>query len=406
MRHKPNFRLKSLLSFGLALLPLSQAYAIVYQGPLVVNDAWVKLNGNIVTGNYQGTASAPAITISTAAPITIVNSNVTGPGDLIYGSNVNLTVIDTTGIATNPNVSGLQKGMFVHVQSAVSLLVENNNVTGTRFGVYVNVYAGNFTHTQTIKIMNNVINNIDARPSNGNGGYVTTGEYNGHAFQLNGVHSVPDMEIGWNQVINVPGQSQCSDIINIYQSSGTAASHLLIHDNYLQGAFPANPGTANKYTGGGIITDGSAKDTVATATAFVDVYRNQVVSSANYGIAIAAGHDNNYFTNTVVSSGYLPGNVFMPMSFGNGVNNFNNYQQPATVFYNNIMQNNNPIGFIASTSTGAPRRSDYFLPGQTGNTNISFIPNDSTNPTMTDEANQLSLWRQKLKTNKVILGLK
>lgn len=403
MKYNAILTSRQLMCLAVLALPIS-ANAITYQSPIVVDNNYVSQHGSIITGNYQGTINTPAITVTAGTPVTIINSNVTGPGDLIYGDGVDLTVINTTGVGTNPGQSGVQKGFFVHIEQAVNVLVENNTTTGSRFAVYINRYVGNFTHTQNIQILNNVVNNIDARPSTGSG-YVTSGEYNGHAFQLNNVIGVPNIVIAWNQVINKPRQSQVSDIINIYESSGTSASHILIHDNYLQGAYPANPGT-DRYTGGGIITDGQTSDTLANATGFVDVYNNQIVSTANYGISIAAGHDNNFYNNTIISSGYLSDGSFIPMTFSNGINNYNNYNQPSSVCFNNIAQANNPVGLIASTlGTNAPRRSDYYLPNQTTNNNVSFVPYSNSSPTIADEQAQLVLWQAKLRFHKMKVGV-
>jgi hypothetical protein len=387
---------------ALAALPNAHAAAITYQGPLVVNAAYIAAHGNVITGNYQGTTAAPAINVTVSTPVTIQNCNVTGPGDLIYGAGVNITVKNCTGISTNPNISGRQKGMFLHVEGAYNVDMENNTLTGPSFGVYINSYKGNHSTSQTIVITHNIMNNIDGRPSNGNGGYATSGQWNSHAIQLNQVQGVPYIRIGWNQVINVPFQSQCSDLINIFKSSGTSASHMMVRDNYLQGAFPANPGV-DAYTGGGIITDGGATDTPATATSFVEVYSNQIVASANYGISIAAGHDIQMYDNRVVSSGYTTSGAFYPETFANGINNYNNYGQPSTVMFNDTTYNN-VSGLIKKSSTGGPVRSDWYLPNQSTNTNTSYQPNNSNTPSITDEAAELTAWEAKVKADNQQIG--
>ena len=35
------------------------------------------------------------------------------------------------------------------------------------------------------------------------------------------IFSVPNVNIGWNQIVNTEGKSDVSDVINIYDSSGT-----------------------------------------------------------------------------------------------------------------------------------------------------------------------------------------
>jgi hypothetical protein len=397
-----NSQRAKLAAIILSLFPLTSAYAIHYQGPLVVNDAYVKKHGRVIVGNFQGTINTPALTISTSYPVLITDSNFIGPGDLIYAAGASITVTNSTGTGTNPNVAGTQKGDFLHTESAISVNAMNNTVTGTRFGFYIHNYTG-ATSGVTINVSNNVINNIDARPSNGNGGYVTSGEWNGHAIQLNLVQSVPNITIAWNQVINTPFQSQCSDIINMFQSSGTSASPILIHDNYLQGAFPADPGP-DHYSGGGIITDGTAKDTLATATAFVQMFNNQVVATANYGLSIASGHDNSIYNNRVVSSGFTTNGAFYAMPFGNGLNNYNNYGQPANILFNNIAYNN-VSGLIRKNSAGALMRSDWYLPSQTTNTNVNYQPNNTATPTPADESAEFTSWLSKLVANHITIGV-
>jgi hypothetical protein len=390
----------------LAASPLAHAKDFKnYNKPLVVDNAFVQANGNVITGDFVGTTSTPALTITATTPVTVVNSTVTGPADLIYGDGIYLTLLNTIGTGTNPNVYGSQKGRFLHIEQVGSLDMENCTVTGTSFGVYINRYVGNFTHSQGIRIINNIINNVDGRLSDGNGGYIPDGDYNAHAFQLNQVVAVPYVEIAWNQVINTPFQSSVNDQINIYVSSGTKENPIRIHDNYLQGAYPANPGV-DSYSGGGIITDGGTNDTATSATSWVNIYNNQVVSTANYGISIAAGNNNNAYKNRVVSSGFISTGAFIPMTYSNGLNNYNNYNQPATTFFNNLVQNN-LAGLIAGTSGSpkTPRRSDHYLPGQGSSVpNTWWLPDDAAHPTLADEGNELSLWNKKLKANKMLLG--
>ena len=89
--------------------------------------------------------------------------------------------------------------------------------------------------------------------SDGQGGFLPAQRIPGHFIQLNDVSVTGTADISWNQVIDSPGQASVEDIIDIYDSQGSAANPIDIHDNYLQGAFSAG---STGYTGGGIMTEG------------------------------------------------------------------------------------------------------------------------------------------------------
>jgi parallel beta-helix repeat protein len=390
---------------ALTILPASAAYAIHYSGPIYVDANYVKKHGNVITGNYQGTTTLPAVTISNATgSIVVANCNLTGPGDMIYIVNSNVSVTGTTAVGSNPNIAGTAKGMFVHAINPVNLSVTNNNVSDVSYGVYVSGYSGNYAVGQTISILNNKFSNIDGRPSNGSGGYVTTGSYNAHGIQLNNIHGLAHMVVAWNEIDNVPFQSQSAEVIETIDVSGICASHLAIHDNYVQGAYPADPGV-DAYSGGGILINGTATDTATTASAFTDILNNQVVSTANVGIAIAAGHDNTVSGNRVVSSGYVATGTTKLIAFSSaiGMYNWNYYNQAVTVFFNNMITNN-VVGLIRKSSTGVPQRADTWLPGQTGGTNTSFLPYTSTSPTLANETTEYQTWLQKLANQNQLVG--
>jgi len=393
--------------FCISSLLTASLQAISYSGPLIVDDNYVNSYGNIIIGNFAGTITQPAITINTTKMITIINSNVQGPGDLISASNgaANVQVINTNGFGTNPNVRGVAKGRFVRVELAVNVLVKNCIIQGLRMGAYVNRYQGNFTQKQTIKFLNNRVINIDGRVSDGNNGYLLTGGIpTSHAFQFNAIYNVGYTEIAWNEIINQPGSSYVTDVINVFNSSGTSSSHIAIHDNYVQGAYPVNPGVDTSFVGGGIICDGQTNDP-RIATAFVDIYNNQVVATANYGIAIASGHDNQVYSNRIVSSGVLPNGKLYASRFAQGMYNWNALNQPSNVFYNNLMRDNNPVGLIRPDPQGKPQRADWWFPGQRNNANnINWQPNTNQSPTLANEAQEYQLWLAKVKNNKQIIG--
>ena len=134
-----------------------------------------------------------------------------------------------------------------------------------------------------------------------------------------------------------PYNSAVEDNINMYLSSGTRASPLLIHDNYIRGGYPSLPVTQS-YSGGGVITDGNTKST-SNGTAYVNIYNNQTVATTNYGVAVAAGHDNSLYEDRAVNAGILTdGHVSSQMTVTQGSIVYNSattlYHQTVTVTNN------------------------------------------------------------------------
>ncbi|MGA2582041.1 MAG: hypothetical protein ABSG31_02095 [Tepidisphaeraceae bacterium] len=256
--------------------------------------------GGTYSGNFQN------ITVATAQPVIIENCTLRGPGPLISTSvsGVHLTIRNCSGFGENPNITGKSKGGFLDAYQPASLDIEHNRIEGIGgYGINVNEYARDANAGDTIKILYNELHDIDGRFSDGNGGWQNSGDPTPHAIILQHVHGVAGIEIGWNQIINEPGSSYVNDVINIFESSGTRDSHLMIHDNYIQGLYAIDP--LKEYDSGcGIITDGS--NDPAIATAFVEIANNQVISTGNGGICIAAGHDNVLHNNRILSAGRLP----------------------------------------------------------------------------------------------------
>jgi hypothetical protein len=383
---------------------------VIYQPPIVVDSNYIKTNGSVIIGNYQGTATQAAITITTTSPVTITNSKLQGPGNLIQATSggANITVKNTQGFATNPNVKGAVKGIFLYVSSFTNINMQNNNITGARIGFYCGSYVGNKTSANTLVIDNNVFMNMDARPSNGINGYISSGQYNGQAIHLGGITNVPGIDIGWNEITNTAGQSATGANIELNETSGTPSSPINIHNNFISGAFPTLPGM-DLYGFGAILVNGASGDTPTTTSSFVNINNNRIVATANYGIAIEAGHDISVNNNRVISSGFLPdGKTFYPMStYGNaaGAVNINQYNLPTTVFFNNSVSNN-VLGLIKNDGKGNPVRSDWNLPGQGGivSGNADYTPFDNADPTVYAENMEYSDWLQSTHLNNMLIG--
>jgi hypothetical protein len=375
---------------------------IEWSGPLTIT------KGGTYSGNWRSiNPQTAAVTIATAAPVVIQNSYMSSPADLIedpvYGSN--LTVKNVIGIGVNPNVPGQANGLFVDAQNPVLLDVEHCYFENVRFGVYVRGYSGNRNGAETVIILNNRGRNILGLESNGNNGYLP-GETNwqwAHAFQLGNMASVPGIQIAWNEIVNYPYQSLVNENINMFDSGGTASSPALIHDNYIQGAYPYNP-PVDSYNGGGFTTDGSGSDTVQTASAFNSIYNNQFVGTVNIGLEIGAGHDNVAYNNKVVSSGLLANGTEIPaqnvgISVYDGYGNINNGSM-----YNNNMYGNT-VGWMcwASRCAWDGYRNDKYFP-----LNSSYYdtnPSISANPiTLEAEDSEYPAWLAKISANGMVVG--
>jgi hypothetical protein len=375
---------------------------IQWSGPINITQ------GGTYSGNWKSTnPKTAAVTISTTQPVIIQNSYVTGPADLIddpdYGNN--LTVKNVIGIGVNPNVSGQAYGVFVDAQNSVLLDVQNSYFENVRFGVYLRGYTGNRNGTQTITILNNRGRNILGVESNGNNGSLP-GETNyqwAHAFQLSDAYGVPGIKIAWNEIVNYPSQSLVNENISMFDSGGTSSSPALIHDNYVQGAYPYNP-AVDTYNGGGFTTDGSASDTVQTASAFNNIYSNQFVDTVNMGIEIGTGHDNAAYNNRAISAGLLPNGTHIP-SQNVGLTLYDVYGNVAKgSMYNNNMYNNT-VGWMcwaARCAWDGYRADDYFP------INPSYYGTNqpiSTNPiTLAMESTEYQTWLTKISSNNQAIG--
>lgn len=274
----------------------------VFGPPLVIT------KGGIYSGAYESTVpTQSAITVKTAEPVIIENATLRGRGFLISGWGVNLTVRNVEGETLLPNVSGWSKGRAINVEEVRSLTAENNSFTGG--GIYVRKWLGDPAKGESIRILRNVFTNIDGRRSDGNGGLSGGVEFR-QAVQFNDVTRIPGAEIAWNQVTNTPGASAVEDNINLFLSSGTPQSPILIHDNYIQGAYPV-PASGENFSGGGIMLgDGKASDPLTNG--YTRAYDNIIVGTSNYGLAIAGGSGIQAWGNRIVGSGRLPDGSRIP----------------------------------------------------------------------------------------------
>ena len=355
-----------------------------FSGPITIT------SGGTYIGCWESPDfGTPAVRISTTEPVVIENSIVRAPGKKIATTveGADVTVRDSKGYGLNPNIAGASTEYFFYSHAPKNVRIVNNYLEGTP-GIWVGSYGGNYTPEQTIKVLRNQALNIDGRRSDGAGGYRNAYQRLRQFLQLDHVQNVPNVEVGWNEIFNEPGKSGVEDNINIYMSSGTPSSPINIHDNYIDGAYPAT-GIDATFTGGGILGGDGDAPTKSEVPAYVRVHHNQVLDTTNYGVAVANGHHIELDHNRTVgdSNDYTARNVGMFCWNGGGHDDNR---------WNNNSIHDNKSAWISDYG-GATHRNDYWVPDCHVSTNNESLPT-------VDEAAEWGLWQKKLDKNGIVLG--
>lgn len=361
-------------------------------------------------GLYQGTFNSddpetPAVTISTTEAVTLFRCVVSGRGDLIaaYASGATLSVLDCVVTANNPNIRGKQKGCGIVVHNPAEVNINNNRIEGAYYGVCIANGTGTPPTNAPISVWGNQIRNIDGRPSNGHGGYLSTMAADGtddngysHGIVFLGVHQDPNVTVAWNELINEPGKSASSDPINIYGSSGTSWSPIWIANNYIQGQFPEKP-NAPRQNGNAIITD-DPTPIESEAPEWVDIVENQAVGCVG-GIALYAGLHISAANNRVVSSDLQPNGKYYPTG-SVGILIFD--PTPGTGYAQMNFAHDNVIGTMDALTHA---RNDVGF-------QAAYLTTQSYNEqslhngviTKSDEKNEYGIWLQKVKAAGEVIG--
>jgi hypothetical protein len=368
-----------------ALIPSKTETSIGFDQPIIIK------KGGIYSGNWESKDSeVPAVEIRTSEPVIIENSTIRGAGYLIKseGHDAKIIVRNTEGYGLPPTPWVLYEKprRFLIVNDFKHVVVENCYMESTA-GIYLgNSYKGNGSPQQTISIRYNKAKNIDGR--------IYDGWYRSQFVQFNFRNPVQHAEIAWNEIINKPDQSLVEDNINIYNSRGTAASPIRIHNNYIQGAYPL-PATNPEYSGGGILTDAPAEDTTQT-TAHVRIYENQLVGLGNYCIGIAGGNNIEVYRNRAMVSGMIDADrPFACWTSGIWAKDF--YKTGATFgnrFYNNT------LGVVGQ---GGEWRNEIME----GIENAASIKDNQViqqHPSANLEQEERKRWQEKIQSNGIAIG--
>ena len=363
--------------------PTSEA-CTTFSSPITIT------SGGTYSGCFRSTNfNTPALTIATSQPVVIQDSQIKATGYKISDSvqNVNITVRRTTLTGENPNISGQPTEYAMWLDEPQNVIVENNRFVSTP-GIHIHHMTA--PKSGTVKVRYNTVEDIDARLSNGSGGYQT-----GHAlrqfFQADKMVGIAGVEVGWNQIINTKAESAVEDNINLYLSRGTSTSPIQVHDNYIDGAFPnvtTSQTSVSTYSGSGIMCADGTGTTAANSSAYITCSDNQVLDSLNAGVATPIGHHITLDGNRVV--GDHDGITLQSWApVGMYCQNMSN--QSATLWNNNVIQNNS-VALWGNTG-----RNDYWLDGDcaaSNNTSLSSM----------GEAAEWLLWQGKLASANVTLG--
>jgi hypothetical protein len=360
-----------------------------WQGPLIIRA------GGTYSGHwFSDKPDMPAVQVDTAEPVVIQDCQIRSRSVLIrvLKPGAQVTVRNCRASALNPQMHGRTHGRFLTAFRPDTVVIEHNLLENTA-GIHLN---GAFVPSRKIQIRFNRVINIVGQQSNGMGGYLDNSAESVQFLNLERIQS-STVDVGWNEVINAPDQSRVEDNIRIFNSRGAGPkAPLLIHDNFVRGGYPF-PSHLSSYSGGGIVIDGvGSKD--QEQSAYVHVLDNQVISTTNYGIGISAGYQNIVSRNRILGANRLTPGIRAPAAnVGLFVRDYNGYRLQG------LFRGNRVIGNVVGWHRSDGQRNDESFNDCEPSFCLDVIhwPEDVS---LSDEAEELSRWRTKLKTQRLSLG--
>ena len=389
----------------------------IADGPLVIT------HGGTYSGQWTSDdPSTPVIKIATKETVVIERSTLVGRGKLIDADagGADVFVRDVHGVALNPNVADRAAGRFFTGDEVRRVVIEHCQLDGTS-GIYVHRAAANDAE---ITISGNDARNIDGRRSDGRGGYrpfnsrYRADEHrNEDGFdvvqfvQLDGVVGLAYGRIAWNRVVNEPGRSRVEDNISLYESSGRPGSPIRVHDNCVVGGYTIDPSKSDatrdgwsedwSYSGGGIMLGDGPGKTLATASGFIDAEDNLVLSTGNYGIAVAGGHDIRVNGNRVFASGTLAdGRPVVTQNVGVYVWDIAKGKKQTPPTFYAVTGSKNLVGWMNAEKSA---RNDWWVPDATG-----WVDNVAMHgPVLAEREGQERVrWTQRAEAAGVVVGIR
>lgn len=328
--------------------------------------------GGTYTGTISASGTGAAVQIRTTSPVVIQDSTINHSGTG-YAIDANFSGVRLTVLRTTFNGGTGQAVYSAATPGYQSIVIQNCNINkfwGIRLD---NGVSGCTLQITKNKFSNQIFDGVNA-------------QWVAHSIQCAYTHTPTLGDISWNQIINEFQQSQTEDVISLYN-----CDNFTIHDNYVEGAYPATIGAS--YSGGGIICDGPNchHNTIRD---------NIVVDTMNYCLAIAGGHDNLITNNRAVcDSRNDAGTVFSGLASGSGGIGIYiaDYSGTGAAFTNN-RATTNTVGCI----NYAGSRNDTYQAngGSITGTTLIASPIDHAK-----EVAELTTWNNKLIANGITVGV-
>ncbi len=364
--------------------------ALTYAGPLIIKSGQTISNLNIRSLD----SGTPAIWIWTTEKVIITGCTLVSCGDLIKivgGGDVEVHHNSLYGdLPTNND----QYGRALNMYQPKSVKFYNNYVEHTGGLLLDHVQDG---VSPSVDITYNIIRNTDKRRADN-----STGDHRAGIL----FNTVPRAKgrIAFNYFENEEGNSHVEDNVNMYNSGGTESDIFKIHDNFIYGAYPW-PVTADYYTGSGITVDGDpGTNTMDKMSQYIDAFNNQVISTCNACMNIAAGHHIRFYDNTMISSGMFPSGL-KSLRFWGGCCMWDASNVGKEKFIGNSIKGNT-IGYNRDDQSNPVKgRNDWV---SVAGSPVSVTASDNKSLpgpiTLETESAEFPKWDAKLKANNISIG--
>ncbi len=231
----------------------------------------------------------------------VIITNPTGPCiSMIQAENITIRNVTLHDCGTNPNGSIPQR-KIVNIVGSKNIVIAHSVFSGNSTTNRSNHDLIHIRNGDSVKLYNNEISNVASDKSiqaddGGNRAILVTGSLTKNliidrndffspgrnAVQISRARNVENVRITRNRIEGrAAWNSEFEDMINLFSTTGTPDSPIVIKGNYMRNGGPSASGTAI------ILGDGEGTQ----ATGWVNVVANVIVDPGHVGINVGSGHD-------------------------------------------------------------------------------------------------------------------